>query len=271
MQRLILIFFTTVAVAVLGVALANDGDTNVEGRVWQDHAPPYTFLFGNHIDTHQETRLKKNGDLQGFFYIYWTGEFTNDGDPIAHHCTKPEHYTQGCFAGWSIRAKPCIKEVKVNEEYGCEAMFLYHFHDHPVWLIGPRVVDGGLRGTRSMVPQPGSYTHFHWLTEGSSHMDDWLPSSIADVEALFGVDIAVPEECNVAMASALTAGVVCPGYYLEIKAKESFVFRHGGELIPVEQGIDNRTHLNIVTSYRSLPHDVLPGEYVETGDGGGGH
>ena len=260
MNKSKLVIILLIAVSCSGIVMAGD-----DGRVWKDHKQPFTFLFGNHIDTHQETKLKNNGDLQGFFYIYWTGDFTADGDPIAHHCTKPEHYAAGCFAGWTISAKPCIFEVN-----GCEAMFLYHFHDHPVWMIGPHLdANGGLRGTRSMIAQPGSYTHMHWLTEGTEHNGMFLPSSLVEVEDLFGVDILVPQECNVDVASKLTAGVICPGYYLEITAVENFIFRHGGELIPVSKGIDNRTHLNIVTSYRALPHDVLPGDYVETGDGGG--
>ncbi len=196
--------------------------------------------------------VAENGDLQGYFYIYWTEEYTDDGDLIAKHCTTQDHYDEGCFADWTIKAKPCIKEVN-----GCEAMFLYHFHDHPVWMIGPRVDDdGGLRGTRSMIPQPGSYTHLHWLTENPE-------SSLEEVEELFDADIYVPTECNVSMASALTAGVICPGYFLEIKAVEDFVFEHGGEKIPVREGVDNRTHLNIVTSYRALDPSVvvLPGTY----------
>ena len=47
------------------------------------HEEPYDFLFDNHIDTHQETRLKlKNGEpvsLNGFFYIIYTGEI----DPVS--------------------------------------------------------------------------------------------------------------------------------------------------------------------------------------------
>lgn len=252
----------TVAMMLTGVATADDA------RQWRDHARPFTFLFGNHIDTHQETRLTRNGDLRGFFYIYWTDDYTDDGDRIAHHCTKPEHYAAGCFAGWKIKAKPCIPEV--NQ---CDAMYLYHYHDHPVWIIGPRVDESdGLRGTRGMIPQPGSYTHLHWLTEGSYREETFLPSSLAAVENLFGVEIHVPDECNVDVASKLTSGVVCPGYYLQITALENFIFRHGGELIPVHKGKDNRTHLNIVTSYRSLPHGVLPGEYVESGEhDSGGH
>ena len=121
-----------------------------------------------------------------------------------------------------------------------------------------------------MIPQPGSNTHLHWLTEGTEHNGVLLPSSLEAVERLFGVDINVPTECNVDVASKLTSGVICPGYFLQIRAIENFVFRHGGELMKVRKGIDNRTHLNLLSSYRSLPHDVLPGDYVETGDGGGG-
>ncbi len=263
MNRLATMLVAIAAFILCSTAIGDDDDI----REWRDHARPFTFLFGNHIDTHQETRLKKSGDLAGYFYIYWTGEFTDDGEPIAEHCTEPEHYAAGCFAGWKIKAKPCIEEVNA-----CRAMVLYHYHDHPVWMIGPWVdKSGGLRGTRSMIPEPGSYTHLHWLTEGTEHKGVFLPSSLEAVERLFGVDIYVPPGCNVDMASELTSGDVCPGYFLQIKAVEEFVFRHGGELIPVRPGIDNRSHLNIVTSYRSLPEGVLPGDYAETGDGGGEH
>ena len=94
--------------------------------------------------------------------------------------------------------------------------------------------------------------------------------SIEDVEHVLGVDIYVPPECNVSSASELTSGVVCPGYFLKIRAIEEFVFRHGGELIPIRPGTDNRSHLNIVTSYRALPADILPGNYVEASDDAGG-
>ena len=91
----------------------------------------------------------------------------------------------------------------------------------------------------------------HWLTEGAEHEGSFLPSSIVAVEALFAVDIEVPDECNVSMARALTPGVICPGYFLQIEATETFAFKHGGELIPVHPGIDNRTHLNLVASVPS--------------------
>ena len=85
MKRFALVLVMTKTIALSGTAIGDDDDD--DGREWRYHARPYTFLFGNHIDTHQETRLKRNGDLSGYFYIYWTGEFTDDGEPIAEHCT----------------------------------------------------------------------------------------------------------------------------------------------------------------------------------------
>jgi hypothetical protein len=250
-------------------------------RNWNDHARPFTFLFGNHIDTHQETRLIQHGptrgDLWGYFYVFDSGDPLADGTPVLRHCTNAEHYAAGCVAGWIINAKPCIPEIN-----GCEAMFLYHDDDHPVWLLGPRVDDSGaLRGSRQSIVQPGSYTHMHWLTEGLD-LDEMMPglerpSSLADVESLFGVDIDVPAECNVDMASQLTSGVVCPGYFLQITVLKPFglttwAFHHGGESLVLQargDRSDNKTHLNILTSYRSLPPGVLPGEYAsDAGDGG---
>lgn len=254
--------------SVLALTLLIGSAVHADDGVWKNHEDPYDFLFGNHIDTHQETRLLTGdsdddsdsdsdkdsdsdsdsdanpGSLEGFFYVFWTGDVTEEGLPVAAHCTKPEHYAAGCFSAWNIKAEPCIAEVN-----GCEAMFLYHNDDHPVWLVGPRSdSDGNLRGTRGQIVQPGSYTHMHWLTEGADHDGTFLPSSHSAVEALFAVDIDVPDECNVSRASALTPGTICPGYFLQIEATETFAFKHGGELIPVRPGIDNSTHLNLVTS-----------------------
>jgi hypothetical protein len=234
---------------------------------WSDHAPPYTFLFGNHIDTHLETKLEVDGmdmgKLEGFFYVFFDQdgdgevEFTADGLPIARHCTMPEHYDR-CQVAWVVEATPCIQEIN-----GCTAMFLYHQHDHPVWLIGPRLrtAMGGtfLGGTRAEIPQPGAPGHFHWLTEGSEdgHV---LPSTLAELEAAYGVEIEVPEECNVAMASQLTSGVICPGYFMELAViqPEPFAFHHGGEDIPLERGTDLRSHLNLATSYVAVDGPELP-------------
>ena len=263
-------------------------------RQWQEHAQPYTFLFGNHIDTHIELKLDKSGDLTGFFYITW---LDNDGDgiidvdpvsglPVAGHCNKPEHYEIGCFAGWTMRAKPCI-----NEDHHRRAMYLSPYHDHPPWLLDPSVDDtGNLRGSRLNIVQPGSYTHMHWLTRGTTQTNDeghtmTFPSSIDEVEAVFGLEpggIHVPDECNVAMAKMLTPGAICPGYFLEIRAIKSFAFKHGGEPIPVTPGIDNKTHLNLLTTYapEEIPQEVLDalpahggghGDDDSGGSGGGDH
>lgn len=250
--------------------------SNASGLRWRDHALPYTFLFGNHIDTHQQTRLNRDGSLDGFFYVVHLDQdgdglldTADDGTPIKRHCTKPEHYP-GCEVGWYIRAVPCIKEI--NE---CTAMFLYHKHDHPVWLVGPylRTMDGEtfLSGSRAPIPQPGSPGHVHWLTEGSDHDGTFMDSSLADLEALLDVDIEVPEECNVAMAAKLTTGVICPVYFLQIRAVDTFYFHHGGENIPVSPGIDLSTHINYVTSYVAVdvPTDGLP-ESAGSGMGGMG-
>lgn len=250
-------FLTLLFMSMLFVGASAD-----DGRIWRNHAQPFTFLFGNHIDTHQETRLIQRGsgmgDLQGWLFVFDSGETLDDGTPVLRHCTMPEHYASGCVAGWQVEAKPCIEGVN-----DCRATFLYHYNDHPVWSVDARVDDeGGLRGSRTMIVQPGSYTHFHWLTEGLSD----FPSTLADVEALFGVDIDVPEECNVAMADQLTSGVTCPGYFLQITVGQPFgldkwAFHHGGENLVVRPGIDNMTHMNLLTSYRSLPPGILPGEY----------
>jgi hypothetical protein len=240
------------------------GAASTTTRGWGDHAAPFSFLFGNHIDTHQETRLftngKNAGNLKGWLYVFDSGERLADGTPVLRHCTSPEHYAAGCVAGWRVEAVPCIDEVN-----GCRATFLYHDDDHPIWLFGARVdMQGNLRGSRTQLVQPGSYSHFHWLTENL----EGFPSSLADVEATLGVDITVPAECNVATAEQLTAGVVCPGYFLQLTVDEPFglsrwAFHHGGENLLVQHGVDTMTHLNLLTSYRSLPPGVLPGNYVE--------
>lgn len=105
-----------------------------------NHAPPFTYRFGNDFDTHQQTRLGRDGMLRGFFFITYTGEVTPDGYPVAHHCdaqTPPEK----CVAGWILRGWPA------------SATFLYQNMDHPVWLT-----------SRSEIPQPGAPSHFHWIT-----------------------------------------------------------------------------------------------------------
>ena len=198
--------------------------------------PPFDFLFGNHIDTHQETRLKNNGELDGFFYIIFTGGTDEaSGLPIARHPRGASHNEVcdvdniDCVAGWHISG------------IQGEAKFLYHSgvngNDHPVWLVN-----------RVDIPQPGSYTHFHWITD-----DEEAPTQTTDPRLDDPDFEGIPEECNQQNASQLEAAgaadVTCPGWFMEIQAVRRFAFDHGGEIIPVYTGDDNASHLNLVTNY----------------------
>ncbi|HEU0204692.1 MAG TPA: hypothetical protein VFR86_30130, partial [Burkholderiaceae bacterium] len=49
---------------VLATATGAAGATDL--YPWRNHAPPFTFLFGNEIDTHQQTRQTRDGGLFGF-------------------------------------------------------------------------------------------------------------------------------------------------------------------------------------------------------------
>ncbi len=105
---------------------------------WNDHAPPYSFLFGNDIDTHQQTRQLSDGSLRGYFYISFTGVTTKDGLPVATHA---DCSTTPCTVGWILSGQPRTAE------------FLYEVdNDHPVFLVN-----------RQDIPQPGAFAHFHWL------------------------------------------------------------------------------------------------------------
>jgi hypothetical protein len=118
------------------------GPAAAGGRNWLDHAPPFDFLFGNHFDTHQQTRETVDGDLAGFLYVTFTGEVTPDGFPVAQHCTEMTPPSE-CVVGWILSGKPGT------------ATFLYHTMDHPVWLAE----------SRNDIPQPGGYGFFQWVGE----------------------------------------------------------------------------------------------------------
>lgn len=116
---------------------------------WQSHRAPFDFQFGNMIDTHQQSKLKKE-KLQGFIYIHYTGEYTEDGIPIAR---KADCYNEECSVGWVIKGIPYTGTL-VNK-------------GPRIWQIEP---DG--------LPKELGYTHFHWeggpqkphgLTVGNSY------------------------------------------------------------------------------------------------------
>ncbi|MBN1980184.1 MAG: hypothetical protein JW795_01550 [Chitinivibrionales bacterium] len=162
---------------------------------WQDHAKHYSFLFGNHIDSHQQSMVLNNNMLWGYLYITFTGEETSDGFPIVQH---PDENTpaENRVVGWFFRAVPAT------------ATMVYHHMDHPLWLMK----------SRSDIPQPGSFTHFHW--------------------------IGAPM-----MAEELMEGHEYGGYVIELWAVRTFAFKHHEQTVVVRPGLDNATHLNIITSF----------------------
>ncbi len=121
-----------------------------DGYKWRDHAPPFDFLFENHIDTHQQSTIvgkrggrddgssEEEGQLQGFFYIRYTGE-VNQGYPEARHgdCNA----TLDCTVGWILHGIPTSAKLLDNTS-----------GQHPVWCVD----------AEDLPRQPG-YTHFHWL------------------------------------------------------------------------------------------------------------
>lgn len=173
--------------------------TEVEagGYPWKDHAVPYDFRFGNNIDTHQQTQLKANGELFGFLYITFIGE--KDGIPVAEHCDD-NTLADECEVGWIIRGKFIGGDKKPT--------FVYHQDDHPIWLVE----------SRNDIPQPGSFSHFHWIGDPQG-------------------------------AGGLVEGEKFDGYILELQAVDEFYFRHNNEDLLVMPGIDISTHVNIVGSF----------------------
>ena len=248
-----------VFISVVAVALALSGaavQAAWPGDVIPDdvfHAAPFDFLFGNHIDTHIQLELKTKKDgsakkLSGSFYIIFTddegislGIDEVSGLPIARHPrgTNDKHdETCGssrnivCVVGWRMRGLPgAAKFISHNGVNG---------DDHPIWMVN-RAEEDRAPAMGMVIPQPGSYTHFHWVTRSGE-----------DPRASL-----VPDECDKQKAGQLedmkpiAVNEVCQGWFLQITAMRNFAFKHGGEIIPVRRGIDNRSHLNTVTNYRS--------------------
>jgi len=129
------------------------------GYPWRDHANPYDFLFGNEIDTHQQTRLKAADALAGFLYVHYTGETTADGLRIATH---EDCSVETCDVGWTL------------DGLSANATFLYQVDDdHPVWLV-----------ERADIPQPGAYAHFHWLGTPPVAQGDARPGYLLELRAI---------------------------------------------------------------------------------------
>ena len=197
---------------------------------------PYDFLFGNHLDTHHELKIKiKKGDpdsLKGSLYIIFTGETDSaSGLPIARHPRGAGEHNEEC----GVDPIDCEVGWKINAVPG-EAKFLYHDgvngDDHPVWMVN-----------RVDIPQPGSYTHFHWITTASTDPRFDMVEDFCDKNNAGQLETQEPTAVN----------ETCLGWFLEIKAVMEFAFQHGNEVVPVYPGIDNATHLNLVTNYAEVP------------------
>ena len=129
---------TAVLTALLGLFIFSHAQA--KGQKWRDHQAPFDFRFNNHIDTHQQTMVLPNGELIGYLYVEFTGDYTDEGIPIAKHTDCNEHSSR-CSVGWQWRGVPA------------EAIFVYReVGDHPLWLAN-----------RDQIEQPGAYSHFHWL------------------------------------------------------------------------------------------------------------
>lgn len=191
------------------------GTVYAGGKEWNFQEPPYDFTFGNHIDTHQHTKVLPSGELKGFLYVEFTGEYNEDGYPIAKHTDCFDEMAE-CTVGWTLTG------------IQGHATFVYHESgDHPLWQVH----------SRSDIPQPGAYSHFHWLDDPP-------------------------------MAGMLESGEMLHGYFLELKAKDTFVFKHGNDEILVTPGLDLATHLNLVTVFPDITDTGTGGD---TGGDDGGH
>jgi hypothetical protein len=123
--------------AALGLSAATATQA-AEMYPWRSHQAPFGYMFGNEIDGHQQTRLGRDGGLDGYLYIHHTGVVTKDNYPVATHVDCGT--VSDCTVGWKIDGKPSIAKL-VRQP----------LHDHPVFLMA-----------RPDIPQPGAYAHFHW-------------------------------------------------------------------------------------------------------------
>ena len=108
-------------------------NVNAAGLPWDEHGEPFSFLFGNHFDDHQQSKVNDGkSKLTGFLYIEFT-EGTTDGLPNAKHGTET--------VGWVLDGLPVKGAVLIEHDPG----------EHPLWCIEPKDL-----------PRSKGYTHFHW-------------------------------------------------------------------------------------------------------------
>ena len=227
---------------IASLALLTAGSVVQAGNFF--HKAPYDFFFDNHLDTHQETNLTLDGktdepeSLLGKLYIYFTGDTDPvSGLPIARHPRGAGMHNEecgvdniDCVVGWEIRGLPgaakFISHSGVNGD------------DHPIWMVNRAVEASAPAGM--VMPQPGSYSHFHWISRNSDDPRATTVSDACNKQRAGDLETVVPTAVN----------EVCQGWFLQITAKKKFAFLHGGETIPIENGDDLRSHLNIVFNYQ---------------------
>lgn len=254
-------------VLVSSMALALALSATAVQAAWPDdvypgdvfHAAPFDFVFGNHIDTHIQLELKTRKDgspknLRGSFYIIFTDDHgvslgidPVSGLPIARHPrgTNEDHdETCGvslniiCVVGWHMRGLPGAAKFISHDGVNGD--------DHPIWMVN-RAEEDSAPVAGMVIPQPGSYTHFHWITRSGTDSRASAVLDACDKQKAGQLEDLDPTAVN----------EVCEGWFLQITAKQNFAFKHGGEIIPVRKGIDNRSHLNTVTNYRSPPVEPI--------------
>jgi hypothetical protein len=128
-------------------ALPTSAALAATGYPWKNHASPYTFLFGNHIDSHQQSQKLSGGQVQGYLYIHYTGE-TIDGIPVAEHmdCSSDP---SACLVGWVIQGIPATGTVVSKDEMGMASFSVET--DAARQLVG--------------------FSHFHWLGQPMEDID----------------------------------------------------------------------------------------------------
>ncbi len=145
MNVLMTIGKTTLVITTILAMLAATGTAGATYE-WRDHEAPFDFEFGNHIDTHQQSRLTGKSGLTGFLYITPGDETNADGVVIAKHgdcTTRPE----GCTVGWNVKGRAMM------------ATYCGHrMAEHPAWAIDP-----------ADMPRERGFTHFHWLGVSLHH------------------------------------------------------------------------------------------------------
>jgi hypothetical protein len=134
--------FVLAVVAVAAMVMVATQAVATKSYPWRNHAAPYDFEFGNAIDSHQQS-LTKDGMLQGFFYIDYTGDVdATSGLPIAEHgdCTSDD---VDCEVGWVWHGVPFSAKYCGQPD-----------NEHPQWEI-----DGADKYEKR------GYSHFHWLDD----------------------------------------------------------------------------------------------------------